>query len=180
MGITLQLNVTESDYENSGNVDNTPVPTGKYVVTIFDVEAGEVASGPNEGKPRLNFQFRIADGQVSPDGRNQGNRRLFWGINAFKSKSKKTGELLPMFDLISLGKAIGLTVEQINSFDSDEWLGEELEVTVAHEEKKTKESGYKESFNPKEYRAVVKNPKSLKAPSSAPAAKATKATGFKL
>lgn len=147
--VRLTLNVDETTYEEAGQAFEL-IPTGRKRVTIFDIKAGEVAGGPNKGKPRLNFQFKIAEGEE------HANRRLFAGVNAFEGKSQKDGSAVPMYDLIAIGKAIGLTVEQVKNFDSDEWLGEELYLTVAHEEKKTKESNYTESHNPPEYREVTK------------------------
>jgi hypothetical protein len=47
-----------------------PVPEGSYNATIFDVKAETVKSGPNEGKPRFNIQFRLAGDKVD-------NRRVF-------------------------------------------------------------------------------------------------------
>lgn len=47
-----------------------PVPEGSYNATIFDVKAETVKSGPNEGKPRFNIQFRLTGDKVE-------NRRVF-------------------------------------------------------------------------------------------------------
>lgn len=148
--VRLTLNVDETTFEEAGKAFEL-VPTGRHKVTIFDIKEDSVKTeGPNKGKPRLKFQFKIAEGEP------HANRRLFSDVNAFEGKSKETGEPVPMYDLIAIGKAIGLTVDQVNDFDSDEWLGEELYVTVSHQEKKTKESGYTESYNPPEYSEKVK------------------------
>lgn len=157
----LTLNLDAETIENT-NTDFSPVPTGRYKVSIYEVELREVKTGDNKGKPRLNFQFKIADGETSPEGKNQGNRRLFHDANAFKTPNKKdpSKENLP-FDLIGIGKAIGLTSEQINNIDTDEWLGGELELEVTHVEKMTKESNFKESFNPPQYREAVRGFRSL-------------------
>lgn len=153
--VRLTLNVDDTTYEEAGQAYEL-IPTGRKRVTIFDIKAGEVAGGKNKGKPRLNFQFKIAEGEE------HANRRLFAGVNAFETESiKEPGKMVPMYDLIAIGKAIGLTAEQVKNFDSDEWLGEELYLTVAHEEKKTKESNYTESFNPPEYREVTKGYRSV-------------------
>lgn len=147
--VRLTLNVDETTYEDAGKAFEL-VPTGRHKVTIFDIKEDSVKTGDNAGKPRLKFQFKIADGEP------HANRRLFNDVNAFEGKSKTDGSPVPMYDLIAIGKAIGLSVDQVKDFDSDEWLGEELYVTVSHEEKKTKESNYKESYNPPEYREKVK------------------------
>lgn len=163
----LTLNIDAETIEST-NTTFEPVPTGKYKVSVYEVELQEVKTGENKGKPRLNFQFRIQDGETSPEGKNQGNRRLFHGANAFKSKNKKdpSKENLP-YDLIGIGKAIGLTSEQINNIDTDEWLGKELEVEVTHREQMTKESNYKESYNPKRYSESLRSFRSLDAATTA-------------
>lgn len=152
--VRLTLNVDDEVFEGSGF---ELVPTGRKRVTIYEINEREVKSGPNAGKPRLNFQFKIAEGEPLA------GRYLFTDINAFETPSKKEpGKMNPMYDLIALGSAIGLSAEQVRNFDSDEWLGEELFLTVFHEEKKTKESNYTESFDPKEYREGVKGFRSTK------------------
>lgn len=153
--VRLTLNVDETVYEETGS-NFQLIPTGRKKVVIFDIKAGEVAGGPNKGKPRLNFQFKIAEGE------DFAGRYLFSNINAFETPSQKEpGKMNPMYDLLAIGKAIGLTADQVKNFDSDEWLGEELYLTVAHEEKKTKESNYTESYNPPEYQEKVKGFRSI-------------------
>lgn len=61
--------ITDASLESkSGPI--TPVPAGSYNATVFEAKLEEVRSGPNEGKPRLNVQFRISDP-------GQENRRVF-------------------------------------------------------------------------------------------------------
>lgn len=152
--VRLTLNVDDEVFEGS---KFELVPTGRKRVTIYEINQREVKTGPNAGKPRLNFQFKIAEGEP------MAGRYLFTDINAFETPSqKKPGTMNPMYDLIALGSAIGLSAEQVRNFDSDEWLGEELFLTVFHEEKKTKESNYTESFDPPEYREGVKGFRSTK------------------
>jgi hypothetical protein len=168
----ISLNIDQETFEST-NTDFTPVPEGDYKVTIFDVKAGEVQTGPNKGKQRINVQFRIQDGETSADGKKQGNRRLFAGINTFNGVSKKTGEPVAPFDLVAIVKALGGTAEDLKDLDTDDWLGEELQVSVVHEEKKTKESNYTESFNPAQYREVVKSFRSVDSAVKSATAKAT-------
>jgi hypothetical protein len=144
--VRLTLNVDEEVFEGSGF---ELIPTGRHKVTIFEITESEVKTGKNAGKPRLKFQFKIAEGEPLA------GRYLFHDANAFEGTDKE-GKPLPMYDLLGIGKAIGLSADQVRNFDSDEWLGEELFVTVTHEEKKTKESNYTESFDPKEYRERLK------------------------
>lgn len=168
----LSLNVDQETFDSAGATFE-PVPAGSYKVNIYEITSGEVKSGDNKGKPRLNFQFRIQDGETSPDGKKQGNRRLFAGINAFAGKSRKDGSEVPPFDLIAIGKAIGLSAEELSDADTAEWQGEALEVRVVHEEKMTKESNYKEPFKPAQYREVVKGYRSIEAAETASSASAT-------
>ena len=163
--VRLSLNVDDEVFEGSGF---ELVPTGRHKVVIFDINEREVKAGPNAGKPRLNFQFKIAEGEPLA------GRYLFTDVNAFETPSqKKPGTMNPMYDLIAIGSAIGLSAEQIRNFDSDEWLGEELFLTVVHEEKKTKESNYTESYNPPEYREAVKGFRSCKSVTTSVAAAAS-------
>lgn len=163
----LTLNIDAETIENT-NTTFDPVPQGRYEVSIYEVDLQEVQTGENKGKPRLHFQFKIADGETDSEGKNQGNRRLFHDANAFTTVNKKdSSKINQPYDLIGIGKAIGLSAEQIKDIDTDEWLGKSLQLDVTHEEKKTKESNYKESFNPKQYRERVKGFRSLDAAATA-------------
>lgn len=97
---------------------NTPVPAGSYNATVFEVKQEEVRSGPNEGKPRFNVQFRISEGP-------QENRRVFsyvplyvandfWKTQAFFKSlgyDMKSGDFkVPEVNEL-LGKAIGVRVK---------------------------------------------------------------------
>ena len=163
--VRLTLNVDDEVFEGSGF---ELVPTGRKRVTIYEINQREVKSGKNAGKPRLNFQFKIAEGEPNA------GRYLFANINAFETPSQKEpGKMNPMYDLIAIGGAIGLTAEQVRNFNSDEWLGEELFLTVAHKEKKTKESNYTESFDPPEFEEAVKGFRSTKSVTTSVAAAET-------
>lgn len=152
--VRLTLNVDEEVFAGS---KFELVPTGRKRVTIYEITQGEVKAGPNAGKPRLNFQFKIAEGEPNA------GRYLFANINAFETPNQKDpSKMNPMYDLIGIGGAIGLSAEQVRNFDSDEWLGEELFLTVVHKEKKTKESNYTESFDPPEFEEAVKGFRSTK------------------
>jgi hypothetical protein len=169
--VRLTLNVDDEVFEGSGF---ELVPTGRKRVVIFDINEREVKTGVNAGKPRLNFQFKIVEGEPNA------GRYLFTDVNAFETPSKKDpSKMNPMYDLIAIGSAIGLSAEQIRNFDSDEWLGEELFLTVVHEEKKTKESNYTESFDPPEYREAVKGFRSTKSVTTSVGAAEAVASGTK-
>ena len=130
---------------------------------------GEVKQeGPNKGKPRLNFQFRIQDGENAPDGTHQGNRRLFANLNAFDTVNKKDPtKKNPPFDVMAIGKAIGLTAQQCREIDTDEWVGEELEVTVRHVRKQHLVNGKYENIEPAEYREDLRAFRSIDAAETA-------------
>jgi hypothetical protein len=133
----IQLNIDQDAFDGAGF---EPVPIGPYRVNIYSIEERKVKTGENAGKPRLNFQFRIQDGETSPAGKRQGNRRLFVECNAFSTPNKKEpGKINQPFELISIGKAIGLTLEEINDLNTEDWLGKELQLSVtAHEPKMAK------------------------------------------
>jgi hypothetical protein len=67
MGHTINFKADALE-SKSGSME--PVPAGSYNATLFDIKEETVRSGPNEGKPRLNVQFRISEGQHE-------NRRVF-------------------------------------------------------------------------------------------------------
>jgi hypothetical protein len=156
----LSLNVDQETFENAGR-SFTPVPQGDYKVSIFAITPDEVKKGENQGKPRLKFQFRIADGEEAPDGTKQGNRRLFADVNAFEGTDKKTGKPTPPYDLVAIGKALGLSAEELADVDTDDWLGEELQVTVKHTRKQHQVNGTWVNIEPAEYRETVRGYRSL-------------------
>lgn len=162
MSVTLNLTIDDETFNSTGF---SLVPEGKHKVSIFAAEVKYIdnpASAYN-GKPRINFTFQILPGEENE------KRRLFYGANAFPITSSKDNKVHPPYDLISIGKAIGLSKEQIESIDLDEWLGGELELTVVHKPKMSKESKYKEPI-PGEFREEVKNFRSLEAASTAASA----------
>ena len=162
---TLNLTIDQSTYDSTGDYDL--IPEGKYQVSIFeaDVKLIDNPASKYKGQPRINFRFKILPGEEKE------GRSLFFGANAFPITAKD-GKVHPPYDLIALGKAIGLSKDQLENIDTDEWLGGELELTVVHKPKMSKESGYKEAI-PGEFREEVKNFRSLTA--AATAASAAKA-----
>lgn len=67
MGYTISFSADALE-SKSGSIE--PVPAGSYNATVFDIKEETVRSGPNEGKPRFNVQFRISEGAHE-------NRRVF-------------------------------------------------------------------------------------------------------
>ncbi|MGN6657181.1 MAG: hypothetical protein ACTHJ9_17810 [Rhodanobacter sp.] len=184
----LNLTIDKELFESAAR-DFTPVPAGKYPVSIFDIKAEEVKQGDNKGKIKLKVQFKIEEGFVAHDGTKVGNRRLFADVNTFGGisgpNSKKPGTPYGPFDLIALGKAIGKieSAEDLASIDTDDWLGLELEVEVEHKFKRVQvgdkwiDSDELPESHPDYYtkRENIKGYRSTKAASTAKAA----ATGGK-
>lgn len=181
----VQLNLTEvfdqEAFEKAGRRFD-PVPRGKYRVHIYEINAEEVKTGEYAGKTQLAFQFRIPEGTEAHDGTNVGKRVLFSRVNTYKVQAKSgknKGQWFPPFDYLAIGKAIGLNEEQIKNFNSDEWLGGELEVEVGWEQKMAKSAltnkydvPMKDADGNPEYREVIKSYRSLKAASTAATADA--------
>jgi len=68
--MSFTINVPEGATSSAPTGEIGPIPKGAYAVTVYDVKAEEVRSGPNAGKPRWNVQFRVSEGQYE-------NRRVF-------------------------------------------------------------------------------------------------------
>ena len=68
MSYTLKFSEESLESKNSGPIE--PIPAGSYNATVFDIKEEQVRSGPNEGKPRFNVQFRLSEGKYE-------NRRVF-------------------------------------------------------------------------------------------------------
>jgi len=166
----LTLNVDKADFDSAGRTFD-PVLPGDYKVTIFAITPDEVKSGDNKGKPRLKFQFRIAEGEVDSNGTTQTNRRLFSDINAFEGKTKD-GKVAPPYDLLAIGKAVGVSSEDFADCDTDDWLGEELQVTVKWGRKQHKVGDKWVDIEPAEYREQVRGFRSLESVAESAAATA--------
>lgn len=75
MGISL--NFTQEDLAASEG-SYSVVPAGSYNATIFEAKLEQVKSGPNEGKPRFNIQFKLTGEGVE-------NRRVFGYVALYKA-----------------------------------------------------------------------------------------------
>lgn len=128
---TIQLNTTidQETYDKAGKGFD-PVPAGSYEAFVHEIEVVEVKQGKYEGKPRLKIIFKIKDGQSAADGTDVSGRQLWHSLNAFEVWSEKNQKNYPPFELIDLGKALGKTPEEIQNIDTDDWQGEDLQVTV--------------------------------------------------
>ena len=113
--------ITEDALASASSSSGAPlgaIPAGSYNATIFDVKQEEVRSGPNEGKPRLNVQFRISGGQYE-------NRRVFayialyvagdfWKTQSFFKAlgyDMKSGDFEVPEGTELMGKAVGVRVK---------------------------------------------------------------------
>lgn len=113
----ISFDVTEEALASAGG-SYDPVPAGSYNSTIFNVELEKVKSGPNEGKPRFNVQFKLTDDGVA-------NRRVFsyvplyvandfWKAQAFFKSlgyDMKSGKFTVPDVADLLGKPIGVRVK---------------------------------------------------------------------
>lgn len=72
----------------SGSTRFAPIPEGDYEVTIYDAEFKTFKEGGvNAGRPGVNYQFRISDGQP------RANSRLFQQVGIFAEwNPKKPGD----------------------------------------------------------------------------------------
>ncbi len=75
----IKLSITQEALDSTTGGDYTPVPEGSYNATVYEVKQEEVRSGPNEGKPRFNVQFRLSGAGVE-------NRRVFSYIPLYVAK----------------------------------------------------------------------------------------------
>lgn len=115
MGYTISFSADALE-SKSGSIE--PVPAGSYNATVFDIKEETVRSGPNEGKPRFNVQFRISEGAHE-------NRRVFsyvplyagndaWKAAAFFKSlgyDVKAGNFKVPATADLLGKPIGVRVK---------------------------------------------------------------------
>lgn len=153
--------VVDQETFDSTNDSFAPVPKGTYKCSLFDVKPGEVGSGENKGKLRLNFHWKIADGEESADGKPQQNRRLFDNINAFAGTNKATGKPTPPFDLIKIAKGLGYGADALSDLDTDDWLGEELYIVVDHKKKQHQVDGKWVDISPVEWQEKIRGYRSV-------------------
>lgn len=121
------------------NTGFKPLKAGKYEVTIFGVEEGAYKNGDNKGKPNLNVQYKISDGQKGA------NRRVFdlvplitnWsdGKDAFRFFQFWAAVLgMPEKDFrikVKEAKEAGDTdLETLDLPEDDDLLGMELTITL--------------------------------------------------
>lgn len=80
MAFKIDISKTTKVAEGSGGPFK-PLKAGPYIATVHDAEIGEFKGEkpqrPNAGRPQVNVQFRIADGQEGA------NRRVFQQIGLF-------------------------------------------------------------------------------------------------
>ena len=74
----ITFSITEEDVKASESSNYSAIPAGSYNAVLFDVKQETVKSGPNEGKPRFNIQFKIVGGDHD-------NRRVFGYVALYKA-----------------------------------------------------------------------------------------------
>jgi len=114
----ISFNITEEALASTASSTYEPVPAGSYNATVFEVKQETVKSGPNEGKPRFNIQFKLAGPGVD-------NRRVFgyvalyvandfWKTQSFFSAlgyDMKSGKFTVPEPTELAGKPIGVRVK---------------------------------------------------------------------
>lgn len=75
MGIKVEVTGDIVAEDTGGGFD--PLPAGVYEATIYDAKVGEYNSVKNKGRPKMDIQYRIADGQKGA------NRRIFESVPLF-------------------------------------------------------------------------------------------------
>ncbi len=114
----ISFNITEEALASAAGSDYGVVPAGSYNATVYEVKSETVRSGPNEGKPRFNVQFRLTGEGVE-------NRRVFsyvalyvandfWKTQSFFSAlgyDMKSGKFTVPEPTELAGKAIGVRVK---------------------------------------------------------------------
>ena len=115
-----------------------PLPAGRYEVTIFGVEEGKYKNGPNKGRPNLNVQYRISEGQKGT------NRRIFDLIPLFTNwagpEAKDAFTFFRFFSAVQgmSEKDFRIAVKEDGAADDlpedDDLLGMELTLTLKVED----------------------------------------------
>lgn len=121
------------------NTGFKPLKAGKYEVTVFGVEEGAYKNGANKGKPNLNVQYRISEGQSGA------NRRVFdlvplitnWsdGKDAFRffqffAAVQGISEKDFRIKVKEAKEAGDTNLETLDLPDDDDLLGMELTITL--------------------------------------------------
>jgi hypothetical protein len=78
MSAAIKITGITADDLADNNSSYEPVPAGSYNGVIFEAKLEYVKSGPNEGKPRFNVQFKLTDEGVN-------NRRVFSYVPLYKA-----------------------------------------------------------------------------------------------
>ena len=115
-----------------------PLPAGRYEVTIFGVEEGKYKNGPNKGRPNINVQYRISEGQKGT------NRRIFDLIPLFTNwagpDAKDAFSFFQFFSTVQgmSEKDFRIAVKEDGAADDlpddDDLLGMELTITLKVED----------------------------------------------
>ena len=172
----ISLNVSQEALDAVGTGFEL-IPAGKYKAEIFEIEDTEGIFDNNKGLPQANIQFRIAEGELDTDGKDLGNRRLFHQVPLHMVKGKDGSEGIP-WQLAQMNKATGGDAETLNNLDTDDWVGEFVQVEVSEVIKKEQVDGKWVNKADGEKKNKIKSVRSLGS-ASAGAAAVAKAGGAK-
>lgn len=141
----FKLNFTEEDKTSVANTGGfEAIPTGVYECAVTDVELREVKSGPNQGKPYLNVELTIQNGDFN-------NRKLWASVMLFDQpkgnwfiaqflKATGNGNVLETGTIPMAGEFVGKQVLASVIREKDTWKND-------REPQKNGESWYKNRVN---------------------------------
>ena len=114
----MPVKVNFADVEDQ-RAPRKPLPTGRYDVQVTGVTEGEVKTGPNQGAPRLNWEFTVINGDYT-------DRKVWDGQNLVPNQLWKPKAML---------KAAGFELPDDEfEFEPEDVVGSELTVQVNVEE----------------------------------------------
>lgn len=118
----FRVNMSDKEAESEAR-DFTPLPKGAYHCAITDVTLEQVKSGKNEGKPMLNFEFTVQEGQY--DKRKVFARAMLW-----------EGALYTISQML---KAVGIDPKRGVIPPAEWWQGKHMVVLVKLVQKQAKD-----------------------------------------
>jgi uncharacterized protein DUF669 len=137
-GLYVDFSGQEADSEAR---DYEPLPTGKYLATITNVELRESQSMENPGKPMYGFEFTVVDGIRGGE---------FNGRKAWTNACLWSGAL---YTVTHIMKATGFPVSQgrMRIPSAEEFMGKQLVIGGKNAPSKNKKTGevYEARYEPR-------------------------------